>query len=54
MNYLTLILLAFLATYFFILISTYIFQRSLLYHPNENNYSGDQLLVPIDVVKIKI
>ena len=28
-------------------------QRSLLYHPSENNYSGDKLTVPIDKVKIK-
>ena len=28
------------------------FQRSLLYHPSENNYSGDKLIVPIDKVKI--
>jgi len=39
--------------YFFILISTYIFQRNLLYHPGENNYFGDQLTVEIEKVKIK-
>ncbi len=27
-------------------------QRNLLYHPSENNYSGDQLIVKIDKVKI--
>ncbi len=53
MNYFTLILLAFLATYLFVLISTYVFQRNLLYHPKENNYFGDQLIVPIETVKIK-
>ena len=31
----------------------YYSQRSLLYHPTENNYSGDQLTVPIDKVRIK-
>ena len=31
----------------------YYSQRSLLYHPTENNYSGDKLTVPIDKVKIK-
>ncbi len=31
----------------------YYSQRSLLYHPTENNYSGDQLTVPIDTVRIK-
>ena len=30
----------------------YYSQRSLLYHPSENNYSGDNLMVPIDKVKI--
>ncbi len=53
MNYLTLILLTFLLIYFFILISTYVFQRNLLYHPKENNYFGDELLVSIEKVKIK-
>ena len=53
MNYFTLILLAFLAAYLFVLISTYIFQRNLLYHPKENNYSGDQLKVSIEKVIIK-
>ncbi len=53
MNYFTLILLAFLAAYLFVLISTYIFQRNLLYHPKENNYFGDQLLVPIETVKVQ-
>jgi uncharacterized protein len=31
----------------------YLFQRNLLYHPTENNYSGDKLLVAIEKVKIK-
>ena len=53
MNYFTFILLIFVAIYFFILISTYLFQRNLLYHPTENNYFGDQLTVSIDKVKIK-
>ena len=30
----------------------YYSQRSLLYHPSENNYSGDNLMVSIDKVKI--
>ena len=52
MNYFIHILLIFVLIYFFILISTYIFQRNLLYHPTENNYSGDQILVSIEKVKI--
>ena len=39
--------------YSLILVFLYFYQRSLLYHPNENNYSGDQISVPIEKVKIK-
>ena len=53
MNYLLVILLSFISIYLIILVLTYLFQRSLLYHPTENNYSGDQLLVSIDKQKIK-
>ena len=38
--------------YFFILVFLYFFQRNLLYHPNENNYQGDKILVDIKKVKI--
>jgi len=53
MNYLLFILLSFLLVYFFILVFTYLFQRNLLYHPNENNYSGDKISVLVEPVKIK-
>tara|TARA_B100000029_G_scaffold206501_1_gene204267 strand:- start:703 stop:1539 length:837 start_codon:yes stop_codon:yes gene_type:complete len=53
MNFLKLILLTLIIIYFFILITTYLFQRNLLYHPSENNYSGDQLQVSVEKVKIK-
>ena len=52
MNYFITILIIFVIIYFFILISTYIFQRDLLYHPSENNYSGDKLDVSITKVKV--
>ena len=52
MNNLTVLLLILASIYFFILISTYIFQRNLLYHPKENNYFGDPLTVEIEKVKI--
>ena len=52
MNYLVQLLLVFVLIYLFILTSTYIFQRKLLYQPGENNYSGDQLLVDIEEIKI--
>ena len=53
MNFLTLILSTLVLIYFIIIISTYFFQRSLLYHPKENNYFGDKLDVSIQKVKIK-
>ena len=53
MNAFTLIVLIFVLIYFFILVSTYIFQRSLLYHPTENNYAGDKITVSVEKLKIK-
>ena len=38
--------------YFLATLGLYIFQRSLLYHPTENNYGGDILTVNIEKVKI--
>ena len=38
--------------YLFVLVFLYFYQRNLLYHPNENNYSGDKILVDIKKVKI--
>ena len=40
--YLTLSLLV--GIYFLIVLSIYLFQRSLLYHPTENNYLEEKLL----------
>jgi len=53
MNYFTLILLTLALIYFGIIALTYVFQRNLLYHPTENNYTGDELTVSIEKVKIK-
>ena len=53
MDYFALVLLIFVVIYFFILISTYVFQRNLLYHPTENNYQGDRLIVSIEKVNIE-
>ncbi len=52
MNYFLTILLTLFLIYIFILFSTYIFQRNLLYHPLENNYYGDEISVPIEKIKI--
>ena len=46
------IILIIFLVYFFILVFLYFYQRNLLYHPNENNYSGDQISVDIKKVKI--
>ena len=53
MNYIALILSIFVLTYILILISVYLFQRNLLYHPSENNYSGDKITVSVEKIKIK-
>jgi uncharacterized protein len=39
--------------YLSVLVCLFIFQRNLLYHPNENNYYGDKLKVDIEEVQIK-
>ena len=39
--------------YFLVLVFLYFYQRNLLYHPNENNYSGDKISVDIEKVKIQ-
>ena len=38
--------------YLIFLVFLYFYQRNLLYHPNENNYSGDKLKVKIEKIKI--
>ena len=38
--------------YFLILIFLFFYQRNLMYHPSENNYSNDQLTVQIEKVKV--
>ena len=38
--------------YVSVLILLFIFQRSLMYHPLENNYSGDRMEVEVEKVKI--
>ena len=39
--------------YLVILGFLYFYQRNLMYHPNENNYSGDKLSVDIKEVKVE-
>ena len=51
-NLLQLVLIIFFL-YFFVIVFLYFYQRNLLYHPNENNYSGDEISVDIKEVKIQ-
>ena len=46
------IFLVLVVLYLLILVVLFFYQRNLLYHPNENNYSGDRLLVEVNKVKI--
>ena len=39
--------------YFLILVFLYFYQRNLMYHPDENNYFGDQLSINIKEVKVE-
>jgi hypothetical protein len=39
-----------IAIYVSVLILLFIFQRSLMYHPLENNYSGDRMEVEVEKV----
>ena len=43
MKYLYIALSSILLAYFIIVLFTYLYQRKLLYHPSENNYTGDQI-----------
>ena len=52
-NFLLEIIVGILAIYMLVLILLFIFQRNLMYHPDENNYFGDKLKVNIEKVKIK-
>jgi uncharacterized protein len=52
-NFFLSITIVILLIYLSVLIYLFFFQRNLLYHPNENNYSGDKLKVDIEEVQIK-
>ena len=52
-EYLLKIILIIPIAYFSLLFIIFIFQRNLLYNPEENNYFGDELKVEIEKVKIK-
>ena len=52
-NLLLEILIGIIIIYLSIFILLFIFQRNLMYHPDENNYFGDKLEVEIEKVNIK-
>ena len=52
-NFLVQIIITISLVYLLVLVFLFFFQRSLLYHPNENNYFGDKLKVDIEKVQIK-
>ncbi len=47
------IVIGILVIYASVLVLLFIFQRNLMYHPDENNYFGDKLEVNVEKVKIK-
>ena len=52
-NLLLSIIIASSFIYLIVLVFLFFFQRSLLYHPNVNNYFNDKLKVDIEEVQIK-
>ena len=52
-NFFLEVVIGILAIYISVLILLFIFQRNLMYHPNENNYFGDKLEVDIQKVNIQ-
>jgi uncharacterized protein len=46
------LIIGIIAIYVSVLILLFIFQRSLMYHPLENSYSGDRMEVEVEKVKI--
>jgi uncharacterized protein len=52
-NFLVQIIISISLLYLLILVFLFFFQRSLLYHPNENNYFGDKLKIDIEEVQIR-
>ena len=47
------IIIGILVIYTSLLLLLFIFQRNLMYHPDENNYFGDKLEVDVKKIKIK-
>ena len=54
MKYIYLALSSILLAYIIIVLFTYLFQRRLLYHPSENNYTGDEIQFEYKEVFIEV
>ena len=52
-NFILQVFIGILFIYALVLILLFIFQRDLMYHPDENNYFGDKLEVDIEKVQIR-
>ena len=53
MNKLIIFFQILILVYLLVLVYLYFFQRTLMYHPNVNNYSNDELTVKIEKIQIK-
>ncbi len=51
-NFILELVIGILGIYVLVLFLLFIFQRNLMYHPEENNYFGDKLEVDIEKVKV--
>ena len=54
MKYLYLALSSITLAYIIIVLFTYLYQRKLLYHPSENNYTGDEIQFEYKEVFIEV
>ena len=54
MKYLYLALSSIILAYMIIVLFTYLYQRKLLYHPSENNYTGDEIQFEYKEVFIEV
>ena len=52
-NFFLEIIIGIVVVYTSVLVILFIFQRNLMYHPQENNYFGDKLEVEVQKVQIK-
>ena len=53
-NFLLEVIIGVILIYLSILVLLFIFQRNLMYLPEENNYSGDKIKVDIEKVKMRV